>query len=88
MTNGINAVADGVRVPLDFSDGPSRTPLVRLIELEEASNPVKRIYQDIQAFYQTACVLNVFKVLAHDEAIYMTIGPRCALCSQSAILIA
>ena len=67
MTNGINAVADGVRVPLDLSDTPGRTPLVRLIELEEASNPVKRIYQDIQAFYQTTCVPNVFKVLAHDE---------------------
>jgi len=68
VTNGINTVADGVRVPLDFSDGPGRTPLVRLIELEEASNLVKRIYQDIQAFYQTACVPNVFKVLAHDES--------------------
>jgi alkylhydroperoxidase family enzyme len=67
VTNGINAVADGMRVPLDFSDGPSRTPLIRLVELAEASNPVKRMYQDIQAFYQAERVPNVFKVLAHDE---------------------
>ena len=67
MSNGINAVADGMRVPLDFSDVPLRKPLVKLVELEEASNPVRQVYKDIQAFYQTERVPNVFKVLAHDE---------------------
>ena len=67
MTNGINAVADGVRVPLDFSEEPVRKPLVQLIELEAASNPVKQIYKDIQTFYASERVPNVFKVLAHDE---------------------
>lgn len=67
VTNGINAVADGVRVPLDFSDGSVRKPLVKLVELEEASNPVRQLYKEILAFYQSERVPNVFKVLAHDE---------------------
>lgn len=67
MTNGINTVADSIRVPLDFSDLPLRKPLVQLIELERASNTVKQIYKDIEAFYQCEHVPNIFKVLAHDE---------------------
>lgn len=44
-----------------------RKPLVQLIELEEASNPVKQTYKDIQTFYGADHVPNVFKVLARDE---------------------
>ena len=67
MTNGINAVADGMRLPLDFSDVPVRKPLVPLVELDRAPNPVQQVYQDIQAFYQSEHVPNIFKMLAHDE---------------------
>ena len=67
VTNGINAVADGLRLPLDFSDTPSRNPLVKPIELNEASDQLRDIYSDIMAFYQTEHVPAIFKVLAHDE---------------------
>ena len=67
VTNGINAVADGLRLPLDFSDTPARQPLVKLIEFEDASDGVKEIYSDIMAFYQTEHVPAIFKALAHDD---------------------
>jgi alkylhydroperoxidase/carboxymuconolactone decarboxylase family protein YurZ len=67
VANGINAVADSLRLPLDFSEVSGRKPLLQLIELEQASNPVKQTYKDIQAFYQSEHVPNIFKVLAHDE---------------------
>ena len=67
VTNGINAVADGLRLPLDFSDTPVRKPLVRLVELEEASDQVRGIYQEIMAFYQTEHVPSIFRALANDE---------------------
>ena len=67
VTNGINAVADGLRLPLDFSDAPARQPLVKLVEFEDASDGVKEIYSDIMAFYETEHVPAVFKALAHDD---------------------
>ena len=67
VTNGINAVADGLRLPLDFSDTPARQPLVKLIEFEDASDGVKEIYSDIMAFYQSEHVPAIFKALAHDD---------------------
>ena len=67
VTNGINAVADGLRLPLEFSDIPARKPLVKPIEFEEASNQLKDIYADIMTFYQTEQIPAVFKTLAHDE---------------------
>ena len=67
ITNGINAVADGLRLPMDFSDTPARQPLVKLVEFEGASDRVKEIYLDIMAFYQTEHVPAIFKVLAHDD---------------------
>lgn len=66
MTNGINAVADSLRLPLDFSEVPGRQPLLPLIEFEQASTPVQQVYRDIQVFYQSEHVLNIFKALAHD----------------------
>lgn len=67
VTNGINAVADGLRLPLDFSDTPSRAPLVKLVEFEEASDRVKEVYSDIMAFYETEHIPAIFKALAHDD---------------------
>ncbi len=67
VTNGINAVADSLRLPLDFSDGPQRRPLVKLVEMEEASDGLGKIYLDIMSFYQTERVPAIFKALAHDE---------------------
>lgn len=60
-------MADGLRLPLDFSDTPARQPLVKLIEFEDASDGVKEIYSDIMAFYQTEHVPAIFKALAHDD---------------------
>ena len=67
VTNGINAVADGLRLPLDFSDAPVRKPLVALVEPAEAASAVRHIYEEILDFYQSEHVPNIFKVLAHDE---------------------
>ncbi len=53
VTNGINAVGDGLRLPLDFSDTPSRQPLIKLVEFEEAPAWVKEVYSDIMEFYET-----------------------------------
>ncbi len=71
VTNGINAVADGLRLPLDFSDSGVRRPLVKLLEFEEASDRVKEIYTDIMAFYVTEQVPSIFRALAHDDG-YLT----------------
>lgn len=67
VTNGINAVADGLRLPLENSDTPARKPLVAPIEFEQASDQVKDIYSDIMAFYHTEQIPAIFKTLAHDE---------------------
>ena len=67
VTNGINAAADGLRLPLDFSSEPARQPLVSLVEFEDASDRIKEIYSDIMAFYQTEHVPAIFKALAHDD---------------------
>jgi alkylhydroperoxidase/carboxymuconolactone decarboxylase family protein YurZ len=63
-------VADGLRLPLYFSDGHRRRPLAKLVELvemEEASDGLKEIYQDIMSFYDTERVPAIFKALPHDE---------------------
>mgnify|MGYP001222333061 CR=1 FL=1 len=60
-------MADGLRLPLDFSDVPGRQPLVKLVEVEEASDQLKEIYTDIMAFYQSEHVPAIFRALAHDE---------------------
>ncbi len=67
VTNGINAVADGLRLPLDFSDLPGRQPLLSLVEPEAASTAVRHLYEEILDFYQTDRVPSIFKALAHDE---------------------
>lgn len=66
MTNGINAVADGMRLPLDFSDTPVRKPLLRLVKPAQASNDVRHVYEEIIDFYQTDQVPNIFQALAQD----------------------
>ena len=67
VTNGINAVADGLRLPLENSDTPAKNPLVKPIEFEEASDRVKDTYSDIMAFYQSEQIPAIFKTLAHDD---------------------
>ena len=67
VTNGINAVADGLRLPLENSDTPARNPLIKPIEFEEASDQLKEVYSDIMAFYQTERIPAIFRTLAHDE---------------------
>ncbi len=60
-------MADGLRLPLDFSDAPGRQPLVKLVDVEDASDQLKEIYLDILAFYQSEHVPAIFRALAHDE---------------------
>ncbi|RMF85919.1 MAG: hypothetical protein D6736_16370 [Nitrospinota bacterium] len=60
-------MADGMRVPLDFSDTPARRPLIKLVGFEEAPEAIRQIYREIMDFYHMDQVPNIFKVLAQDE---------------------
>lgn len=66
VTNGINAVADSLRLPLDFSATPARQPLLQLVEPAQASSDVRHVYEEILDFYQITQVPNIFQALAHD----------------------
>lgn len=71
-THGLNAVADGLRLPLDFA-GAAGTgnggapPLIPLLSYEEASGNVRRVYDDIKAYYAMDEAPNVFKAIADDD---------------------
>jgi alkylhydroperoxidase/carboxymuconolactone decarboxylase family protein YurZ len=67
IANGINTIADSMRLPLDFSAAPGRQPLVTLVAPHRASAAVRQVYEDILDFYQTDQVPNIFQALAHDE---------------------
>ncbi len=65
VTHGLNAVADGLRLPLDFS--PSARPaLATLMEPAEAPADVQAIFDDIRAFYELERPPAVFRYLARD----------------------
>lgn len=65
-TNGLNAVADSLRLPLDFSPDGQRRPIVKLVEYDDAPNRTKEIYDQIKTFYQSERVPAVFRFLAND----------------------
>ncbi|GIX48073.1 MAG: hypothetical protein KatS3mg131_2284 [Candidatus Tectimicrobiota bacterium] len=67
VANGINAVADSLRLPLDFSEAPARQPLVPLLEPDAAPSGVRHLYEEILDFYQCPRVPSIFRALAHDE---------------------
>ena len=64
-THAINAVADGLRLPLEFATS-SRNALLTVPSTEEASPEVKTVFNEIQAFYVMDKVPAVFRWMARD----------------------
>ncbi len=66
VTHALNAVADGLRLPLEFSPS-SRTPLLPVMESwREAPPEVRRVFEEIMAFYALDGPPAVFRWLARD----------------------
>ncbi len=66
VTNGLNTVADSLRLPLDFSPDGQRRPIVKFVEYDDAPKRTKEIYDQIKTFYQSERVPAVFRFLAND----------------------
>lgn len=64
-THALNAVADGLRLPLEFADS-SRSAVVVVPHIDEPSPEVKTVFDEIQAFYAMDKVPAVFRWMARD----------------------
>jgi len=64
-THALNAVAAGLRLPLEFGHS-GRNPLVAVPHTETASPEVKAVFDDIQPFYAMDRVPAVFRWMARD----------------------
>lgn len=71
VTHGLNAVADGLRLPLDVSPSP-RQALVPLVDPGSAPAEVKTAFDEIQAFYALDEPPAVFRYMARDPAFLQT----------------
>ncbi|MBI2455722.1 MAG: carboxymuconolactone decarboxylase family protein [candidate division NC10 bacterium] len=65
VTHGLNAIADGLRLPLDFSPSP-RVAALAIVEDGAVEPEVKSVFQEIREFYATASAPAVFRYLARD----------------------
>jgi AhpD family alkylhydroperoxidase len=64
-THALNAVADGLRLPLEFSPS-GRNPIVGVPDGAEASPEVTALFDEIQTFYAMDRVPAVFRWMARD----------------------
>ena len=64
-THALNAVADGLRLPLEFGNS-SRDPLVAVPNTVEASPELKAVFDEIRTFYAMDRVPAVFRWMARD----------------------
>lgn len=69
ITHGLNSVADGLRLPLDFSPS-SRAPLLPLIDPGDASPEVKVVYDEIMTFYAMDRPPAVFRWMAREVGFF------------------
>jgi AhpD family alkylhydroperoxidase len=65
VTHGLNAVADGLRLPLDFAPSP-RTPLLPLVDYPGPSPEVKEVFDETTDFYAMDRPPAIFRYLARD----------------------
>lgn len=65
MTHALNAVADGLRLPLEFAPSP-RAAAVPVPDAAEASPQVKPVWDEIAAFYAMDRPPAVFRWMARD----------------------
>ncbi len=65
VTHALNAVADGLRLPLEFT-ASSRSPILPVLGEGEAGLEVKEVFDDIRAFYAMDRPPAVFRHMARD----------------------
>ena len=65
VTHALNAVADGLRLPLEFS-ASAREPILPLADPATASPEVKAIFEEIVEFYALDRPPAVFRWMARD----------------------
>ncbi|PYM17210.1 MAG: hypothetical protein DMD81_09885 [Candidatus Rokuibacteriota bacterium] len=65
-THALNAVADGLRLPLEFAS-TDRQALVEIPSVDDVSPEVKTIFDEIQIFYAMDRVPGVFRWMARDQ---------------------
>lgn len=65
ITHGLNALADGLRLPLDFSPS-ARVPAIAISDDGTAEPEVKAVLDEIQAFYAMPSAPAIFRFLARD----------------------
>lgn len=65
VTHALNTVADGLRLPLEFSPG-TRTAAVPVLDRAEAPPEVKVVWDEIAAFYAMDRPPSVFRWMARD----------------------
>jgi AhpD family alkylhydroperoxidase len=65
VTHALNAVADGLRLPLEFSPS-TRQPILPLPDLAHAPPEVKTVFDEIVAFYALDRPPAVFQWMARD----------------------
>lgn len=65
VTHALNAVADGLRLPLEFSPS-SRLPLLSLPDPAHDSPELKAVFDDIAGFYAMDRPPGVFRWMARD----------------------
>lgn len=65
VTHGLNAVADGLRLPLEFSPS-GRQPIVGLPDPAQDSPELKAVFDEIVAFYAMDRPPAVFRWMARD----------------------
>ena len=65
ITHGLNALADGLRLPLDFSPS-ARVPAVAIADDETAGPELKVVFDEIKAFYAMPSAPAIFRFLARD----------------------
>lgn len=65
VTHALNAVADGLRLPLEFTASP-RTPILAPAEASEVAPEARAVFAEIQSFYALDRVPAVFRWMARD----------------------
>ena len=65
VTHALNAVADGLRLPLEFSPS-TRQPVLPLPDLAQAPPEVRTVFNEIAAFYALDRPPAVFQWMARD----------------------
>jgi len=66
LTHGLNAVADALRLPPEFTPARDRTPLIPLVDPDAASPEVKTVFDEAAAFFAMERPPTVLRALAHD----------------------